>query len=213
MGSVEDVVREQALRLMAVAQTGLAYGHDEFDRERYREVMKFGRALMDLVTTGPLPDELIRDTLPDQGYATPKVDVRGAVFDRCERLLLVRERSDGRWTLPGGWCDVGESPGEAVCREVAEESGLSVYARRLAAVLDRERRGHWPPMAVHVYKLFFLCEPTGEEPGEPQDLETLQVDWFPLDALPELSISRVTEAELHMLHAAHRDPSMPTVFD
>jgi ADP-ribose pyrophosphatase YjhB (NUDIX family) len=213
MEAFEEVIRRQAVRLMAVAQTGLAYGRDKFDHERYRQVMAAGKSLLELVTSGPLPASLNRHTAPDQGYATPKVDVRGAVFDQDERLLLVQERSDRRWTLPGGWCDVGESPAEAVCREVAEESGLKVRADRLAAVLDRERRGHWPPMPVHVYKLFFLCTPVAGAPGAVQELETLDVGWFGLDELPVLSVSRVTEEELRLLLAAHRDPARPTVFD
>ncbi|MBA8825011.1 ADP-ribose pyrophosphatase YjhB (NUDIX family) [Saccharopolyspora lacisalsi] len=212
MDDPEEVIRRQSALLAALAQTGLAYGRDEFDHERYRQVREAAANLMDLVTTDSVP-ALNRTTIPDRGYATPKVDVRGALFDEDDRVLLIQERSDLRWTLPGGWCDVGESAGEAVCREVREESGLAVRAERLAAVLDRERRGHRPPMAVHVYKLFFLCERCPEPERAPHALETADVGWFPLDALPELSISRVTADELHLLHDLHREPSGPAVFD
>ncbi|WP_433872170.1 NUDIX hydrolase N-terminal domain-containing protein [Saccharopolyspora sp. CA-218241] len=209
----EQVIRRQAASLRAVAQTGLAYSGDEFDHERYRAIRTAADALMELVTAEPLPAELDRTTVADAGYATPKVDVRAAVFDEGERVLLVQERSDQRWSLPGGWCDVGESPGQAACREVLEEAGVVVRATRLAAVLDRESRGHWPPMAAHVYKLFFLCERTGAPDRNAEPLETLDVGWFALEALPELSTSRITEEELHLLRDAHRDPSRPAVFD
>ena len=93
------------------------------------------------------------------GHATPKVDVRGAVF-RDERLLLVRETTDGRWSLPGGWADVGESPAEAVVREIREESGFETQVCKLVALYDRNKHGH-PPMLFHAYKAFFLCDLVG----------------------------------------------------
>lgn len=208
----EEVIRRESASLLALAQTGLAYGHDEFDHERYRQVREAATTLMELVTSEPLP-ALERATEPDRGYATPKVDARAALFDDEDRILLMQERADQRWTLPGGWCDVGEAPSEAACREAIEETGVPVQATRLAAVLDRERRGHWPPMASHVYKLFFLCARTTQAPQQAQARETLDVGWFSLEALPELSISRVTAEELRLLHTLHRDPSLPIVFD
>lgn len=212
------MLRRRAIELAAIAQSGLTYVRDEFDRQRYLAVGAAARDLLQLVTAGPLPP-LQQMVDPAGGHATPKVDGRGAVFDPAGRVLLVQERSDGRWTLPGGWCDVLESPAESVCREVEEEAGLPVRAVRLAAVLDRERRGHVPPLPVHVYKLFFLCEPLrppdldGRPAATGDDAEVLDVGWFDLADLPPLSVTRVTEEELRLVEAAYRDPLLPAVFD
>jgi ADP-ribose pyrophosphatase YjhB (NUDIX family) len=152
----------------------------------------------------------IRGLFSDQaGYATPKVDVRGAVF-RDDAILLVRERSDGGWTLPGGWADVGDSPAAAVEREIAEESGYQARAVRLLAFYDRNKHGH-PPYAFHAYKVFFLCELTGGEaqPGG----ETSEVGFFREDALPELSLTRVVPAQIARLFAHYRHPDWPADFD
>jgi ADP-ribose pyrophosphatase YjhB (NUDIX family) len=206
----EEVIRRRAVELLAIAQTGLTYARDVFDRQRYGQVQHAATALLELVSDGD-PQALRRIVAADAGHATPKVDVRGALFDAHDRVLLVQDRSDARWTLPGGWCDVLETPSEAVRREVREESGISVRVLGLAAVLDRERQGHQPPLPVHVYKLFFLCE--AQAHGEPDPTETLDVGWFSLDALPELSHTRVTEAELRIAYSRYRDPTLPAEFD
>ncbi|HYK25097.1 MAG TPA: NUDIX domain-containing protein, partial [Steroidobacteraceae bacterium] len=165
------------------------------------------------------------------GYATPKVDVRAAVF-RDDRILLVRERSDGHWTLPGGWADVGDSPSAAVEREALEESGYQVRAVKLAAVYDRNRHGHTAHV-FHIWKLFFLCEIVGHSPGEPSRVraepapegphtgehtpaswsETDAADFFREDALPPLSLGRVTAQQIAHMFEHHRDPRRATGFD
>jgi ADP-ribose pyrophosphatase YjhB (NUDIX family) len=146
------------------------------------------------------------------GYATPKVDVRGAVF-RDERILLVREMADeNRWTLPGGWADVNESPTECVVKEVREEAGLQVRASKLAAVWDRARHPHEPAYPFHIWKLFFLCEVTG---GDLQTgPETSEVAFFAEHELPaELSTSRVLLSQLKRMFEHMRQPKLPTEFD
>lgn len=143
------------------------------------------------------------------GYATPKVDVRGAIF-RDDTILLVKERADGLWTLPGGWADVGESPSEVVVKEVYEESGYQTRATKLLAVYDRDKQGH-PPFPFYVYKLFFQCELIGGSPSS--SIETEAVDFFPEDALPELSIGRVTPTQIARLFQHYRQPDLPTDFD
>ena len=145
----------------------------------------------------------------ERGYATPKIDVRGAVL-RDDQVLLVRERDDGGWTLPGGWADVGDTPSAMVVREVKEESGYDVVPRKLAALFDRSKHPH-PPIASHAYKLFFLCDLMGGEAAP--SFETPEVAFFPRNRLPGLSASRVTEYQIeHMFeHAAH--PEWPTTFD
>jgi ADP-ribose pyrophosphatase YjhB (NUDIX family) len=198
-----------ARELQAIAQNGLTFSTDRFDIERYHAVRAIAAAMM---AAGSGSDQaLITDLFAKQsGYATPKVDVRGAVF-RDDRILLVRERSDGRWALPGGWADINQSASEAMIREIGEEAGFAVAVRKLAAVYDRGRHDHDPPFPFHVYKMFFLCDITGgaARPSE----ETSAVDFFPLDALPELSLGRVLPKQIQRMFEHRARPDLPTDFD
>jgi len=124
---------------------------------------------------------------------------------------MVKEMSDGLWTLPGGWADVNEAPSVGVVREVREESGFEVRAVKLAAVYDRACHPHHPPFAFHVYKMFFLCEITGGAPRP--STETTEVGFFTPDALPELSSSRVLPFQIHRMFEHHQAPDLPTDFD
>jgi ADP-ribose pyrophosphatase YjhB (NUDIX family) len=145
----------------------------------------------------------------EEGYATPKVDVRGAVF-RDDKVLLVRERVDGKWTLPGGWADVNDSPAHAIEKEIEQESGFTARAVKLAALYDRNKHNH-PAYLFHVWKAFFICEITGGDARE--SYETTGVDFFALDALPDLSTGRSTAAQIKRMFDHHRDRKMPTEFD
>ena len=203
------VVRSSAIELLALAQSGLHYANDQFDRQRYAQARSVGLRLMELVSVADL-GKLERSVALEQGHATPKVDVRGAIF-HDGKVLLVQERSDQLWTLPGGWCDVLESPREAVAREIKEESGLTVEVVELAAVLDRERQAQLPAFPFHVYKMFFLCRIL--EVGTPDELETLDVGWFAPDDLPPLSTGRVTKTQLQMMVDRHLHPGRPAAFD
>ena len=198
-----------ARRLQAIAQSGLTYCQDKFDVQRYHEISAVAAEIM--ASGAVLPSEQPAAALfaGQAGYATPKVDVRAAVFhDR--RILLVREIEDGGWTLPGGWADVGEPPSIAAARETREESGYSVCITKLAALYDRDFHGH-PPHAFHAYKLFFLGELKG---GSAQDsLETAGAQFFSEDGLPPLSLSRVTFAQIAHMFEHFRDPALPTSFD
>ncbi len=147
-----------------------------------------------------------------QSYPTPKVDVRGVVF-REGRILLVRELTDGRWALPGGWADVGESLAEAVVREVREESGYTTRAVKLLAVANLGRYQDGRPLRPNIYKLFVRCELVSEEPGELIGAETGEAGFFAEDELPELSAPRVTPAQLARLFEHGRDPDLPADFD
>jgi ADP-ribose pyrophosphatase YjhB (NUDIX family) len=197
-----------ALReLLALSQTGLAFAQDPFDRERYARV----RALVEeMLRSRAYPDfdpaALIGQ---DKGYVTPKVDVRGAAF-RDGRILMVRERSDGLWTLPGGWCDVNDSPSESVVKEIREESGFDARAVKLAALLDRRRHPH-PSQFHHVYKLYFLCELTGGQAAS--SIETDGVDFFAEDQLPPLSLNRITPGQIELMFRHERQRQLPTTFD
>ena len=198
-----------AQRVAAIAQNGLTFAANHYERERYEELRTLAAEM--LAAIGEAPVERVRDLLAGQsGYATPKVDVRGAIFE-ADRVLLVREVLDGGWTLPGGWADPSDTPREAVEREIREESGYLARAVKLAAVYERARQGHVPPHPFAVFKLFFVCERTG---GEAQTSpETDAVDFFPVDALPPLSLARTTPAEILRLHEHARQPGLPTDFD
>ena len=145
----------------------------------------------------------------ETGPATPKVDVRAAVF-REGRILLVKEPGEEGWSLPGGWADVGESPSEAAARETLEESGYRVRPVRLLAAYDRDRHGH-PPIPYHVYKLVYLCEILDEVPSAEVDSE--EVRFFGENELPELSVTRITSAQVSSFFEQYRNPNLPTDFD
>ena len=199
---------EWARKVQAIAQNGLAFTRDPFDRERYLQLTELVALL--LARELEMPIDAARALWSDEhGYATPKVDVRGGVFLDA-RVLLVRERSDGRWTLPGGWVDVNDAPSEAVAREIFEESGYRARPVKLAALLDKNRHPH-PPGVHHIYKLFFLCELTGGAAAA--SAETDAAEFFPLQALPPLSTGRVLATQIERLYQHHLDPSLPTDFD
>ena len=199
-----------AREMQAMAQTGLAFTKDAYDRARYERLRQLAAEMIGQ-STG-IDNKVIEDLFAGQtGYATPKIDVRGAVF-RESKILLVQERSDpGRWSLPGGWADVNRSPRECVISEVREEAGLEVSTVKLAAVYDRARHPHTPPYPFHVYKMFFVCEIIGgvASPG----LETEAVAFFEANQLPELSVSRVLRDQIHRMFAHADSPALPTEFD
>jgi ADP-ribose pyrophosphatase YjhB (NUDIX family) len=200
---------EWVRELQSVAQNGLAYCQNAFDIERFKQVRRVAAEIT--AAYADIDHERVTGLFEGEaGYATPKVDVRGAIF-QGDQILMVQEIQDGfRWTLPGGWADAGDTPTEAVLREIREESGYEARVTKLAAVYDRTRRGH--PMAYFsAYKLFFVCEITGGEAAG--SIETGEVRFFSEDDLPELSLGRVTPQEIHMLFEHSRNPSLPTEYD
>jgi ADP-ribose pyrophosphatase YjhB (NUDIX family) len=194
--------------LRAIAQTGLTFSKDPFDRQRYERLREIAAALIADAANVPEPVvlELFRH---DAGYATPKVDVRGAAF-RDGRILLVREIGDGRWTLPGGWADVNQTPAECVVREVAEESGFTARAVKLAAVYDYQKRNA-PHHVDSIYKLFFLCELTGGS-ARASD-ETSEVGFFARDDLPPLSLGRSNPQQIDLMFRHAENPGLAADFD
>jgi ADP-ribose pyrophosphatase YjhB (NUDIX family) len=198
-----------ARELQALAQSGLTFGTNGFDIERYQRLRAIAVEILAWGSGTPL-ERIGALFEQDLGYPTPKVDVRGAVF-RDGHILMVREISDGRWTLPGGWADVNQSARECVEREVLEESGFSARATKLAGVYDYRRQGHTVVHPYSIYKLFFLCELTG---GSAQgSIETSEVGFFAPDALPELSRGRANAAQIARMFAHRADPGLPTEFD
>jgi ADP-ribose pyrophosphatase YjhB (NUDIX family) len=195
-------------RLQAIAQDGLTYATDEYDVGRYEQLREIAAEILASHSTGGL--EEARGLLElETGPATPKVDVRAAVFDD-DKMLLVKEPDDGGWSLPGGWADVGESASETAVREVREESGYRVRATRLISAYDRDRQGH-PPIPYHVYKLVFLCEILDETQSRAVDAE--EVGFFGEHELPGLSLSRITPTQIKRFFEHHRRPDLPADFD
>jgi ADP-ribose pyrophosphatase YjhB (NUDIX family) len=207
---MEDEWLTLVKRLQSIASTGAHYTRDAFDRERYLEIAAIANAM--LARLGNVPVSRIESLMSDfsQGYATPKVDVRGALL-RDDRILLVREASDGRWSLPGGFADVGRSPRENIEKEIWEEATLRVRATALYSVLHKARHAYEPD-ARDFYKLFFLCEAV--DAGEPvPGAETSQVRFFGRDELPELSRGRTLETDVEAAFAFHADPRAPVRCD
>jgi ADP-ribose pyrophosphatase YjhB (NUDIX family) len=197
-----------AQTLQALSQNGLAYSDNPFDRERFHQIR--GIAARMTADLGKMEPGLVEKLFAHEaGYATPKLDIRGVVF-KDEKVLLVKELADGRWTLPGGWVDINESPSESVEREVLEESGYQVKAVKLLALYDYHKHEH-PPYFFHLYKLFFLCNLMGGEPRT--SLETGGCGFYKEDDLPPLSTGRVTKRQLHQFFMQLTNPDLPTEFD
>jgi ADP-ribose pyrophosphatase YjhB (NUDIX family) len=197
-----------AERVQAIAQTGLAYARDPYDRERYQELR--GIAVeMAASGLGVPGDEVKVAFASGLGYPTPKIDVRAVVF-RGDELLLVRERRSGRWTFPGGWADVGDTPGAAAERETLEESGYRVRATKLLALLDKARHEH-PPSVDYTYKVLIGCRLEGGEPATSHEVDA--VSFFARRSLPELDLDRTTPGQVTLAWAHHEDPQRATDFD
>jgi ADP-ribose pyrophosphatase YjhB (NUDIX family) len=207
-GKPETNVLEWARKVQAIAQNGLLFTQEPFERERYTQLKDLSDSILAAELDIPLGKARALWEKED-GYVTPKVDVRGGVFDG-DKVLLVRERSDGRWTLPGGWVDVNDAPSEAVVREIYEESGYRAKATKLAMLVDKNRHPH-PPSVHHIYKLFFLCDLIGGAPKTSN--ETDGVDFFPVHSLPDLSVGRALSSQIERLYAHQLNRSLPTDFD
>ncbi len=197
-----------AKKIQAIAQAGLTYSDNKYDVERYTDLSAIASQIMaDFTGTdlNLLPGLFMNET----GYQTPKVDVRGVVF-RGNKILMIRETIDNCWALPGGWADIGISAKETVVKEVAEEAGLQVDATKLLAVFDKKFHPH-PPSPYHVYKMFFLCKETGGELAI--GMETSDVGFFSLEALPELSVERNTRSQIEFMFDFLNNPDKATLFD
>lgn len=192
-----------ACELQSIAQAGLTYGHDDFDRERYQRIRELAAAM--IAEDMGLPDEQIRRVFcADSGYQTPKIDTRAAII-RDERILLVRER-DGRWAMPGGWCEYDLSPAQNTVKEAKEEAGLDIEVRRLVAAVNRR-----PPYPFVVVKMLFLCDVAGGA-FEP-NIETTASGWFSEHDLPTLAEGKTNADQIRLCFAANRDPQWQVVFE
>jgi ADP-ribose pyrophosphatase YjhB (NUDIX family) len=200
-----------AREIQALAQTGLAFSKDPYDLDRYAALRRLSARIM-AEHTNARPEHIEALFDGETGYATPKVGVRGAVFDTAGRILMVREVVDEhRWTLPGGWADVNQTPAQSVVREVFEESGFRVRAVKLAAVWDRARQAQ-PSMALSVVRMFFVCALEGGEPAT--STETSEVGWFAENDIPaDLSLRRTLPHHISRMFAHWRNPALATEFD
>ncbi|MGI0484720.1 NUDIX hydrolase [Pantanalinema rosaneae CENA516] len=199
-----------AQKLQAIARNGLTYSQNPFDIDRFQQVQQVAAEIMATYTT--LEPSYVQNFFQQEtGYATPKIDVRGAVF-QDDKILLVKERFDGLWTLPGGYVDIGEPPSLAVEREVYEESGYQTRAVKLLALYDRNHPRHnHPPFEYHIYKLFFLCELISGSPAS--SVETEAATFFTAHEIPDLSLTRVVPSQIARLFDYYHHPEWQTDFD
>lgn len=197
-----------AREIQAISQIGLTFAHNEYDVERNTRLAELAAEIIDNYSNYD-KENLLNDFKEQPGYATPKIDVRGAIV-RDGKILLVKEVMDGKWCMPGGWVDVGEAPAAAVAREVVEESGFIVKPVKAVAVYDANRSGR-PLSLYHAFKIIFQCDIVSGE-ARPS-FETEAVDFFDFDDLPELSQNRTNTAHLAEVRKHLKEPTRPTAFD
>ncbi len=206
-----DNLLNDVKRLKNIADLGLLYAKDPFDRERYEELHHISLSMMARLTDTPL-SKLTDFYLENSDYPTPKVDIRAFVMDENDNFLMVRESEDGGWSLPGGWADIGFSPREVAVKEVFEETGLRVEAQHLMAVFDKKCHPH-PPQATYVYKIVLSCKMTDYPQTEQKGFDILDVGWFSIYNLPPLSTHRIVESQLLLLHNQYKAPTPAPYFD
>jgi len=199
---------EWAREIQGLCQTGLAFASTDYETQRYTRLNEIAAEIV-ASQTGRTPEPLVEIFSAQPGYATAKIDVRGAVV-RDGKILLVQERRDQKWCMPGGWADVGDIPSEMVAREVREESGFEVMPVKVLAVFDANRGGR-PLEFFHAYKIVFLCEITGGEASASD--ETMDVGFFSFDELPPLSWQRTNKKHLAEVRAHLEDECRPAAFD
>lgn len=203
-----DQFTKWATNLQSIAQAGLHYGKDVFDRERYEQVRKIAGEIMQ-AKTGLSKEQIKTLFLGDEGYQTPKIETRAAIF-KDAKILLVRERMAQEWSLPGGWNDYDQTTAQNCVKEAREESGRIVKPVKLIAVQDRNHHNK-PILATNVTKIFYLCKEISRE-FVPND-ETDACDYFALDNLPKLSLDRNTKEQIEMCFKASKDPNWQTLFE
>ncbi len=199
---------EKAKRILALAKTGMNYTPNSYDLERFEELYEIAQTMLERMSNLDVPT-IDQVHVHEKIYPNPKVDIRAVVFEN-DRILLVQEKTDQRWSLPGGWADVGYSAAEVAVKELEEEAGIQAEAQRILAVLDNRFHRH-PPALHHAYKIFISCRPTG---GTLQaGVDMLDAQFFSLDQLPDLSTGRVTAEEIREIWELDKDPASPVWYD
>ncbi|WP_240414762.1 NUDIX hydrolase [Paenibacillus periandrae] len=197
-----------AKRIQFLSQAGLTFSKDPFDIERFNELRTISAEIVQTYTE--LEMDKINDLFTNEtGFQTPKADVRGVVF-KDDQILMVRESNNNRWSLPGGFCDIGLSPSENVIKEIKEESGYEVKVTKLLAIFDSTKHPH-PPQPYHYYKIFIRCEIIGGAPIT--GIETTDIQFFSENQLPNLSTDRNTESQIKLIFEFLRNPDQPTIID
>ncbi|KAA3640326.1 MAG: NUDIX domain-containing protein [Bacteroidetes bacterium] len=196
-------------RIKSLAETGLIYHETEYDKERYEELLDISLELLSKVTDQPIAT-LNNFFMPASDYPTPKVDIRGFILNKAKEVLLVKEKLDGKWALPGGWGDIGFTPSEVITKEIKEETGLDAKVIKLLAVYDKKCHPH-PPQPFYVYKLVFLCETNEGSIQTSFDIE--DAGYFRIDNLPEISEDRILASQILQLHDMVMGNSSDVYFD
>ena len=199
---------EWAREIQQLCQTGLAFSESEYDTQRYTRLSEIA-AEITASHSDISKNELTENFLAHPGYATPKVDIRAAIIENG-KILLVQEKMDNKWAMPGGWADVGESPVTAIIRETKEESGVDIMPNKIIGVYDANRNGR-PLEFFHAYKIVFLCERIGGNLETSN--ETIAVNYFDFDSLPELSTARTNKKHLKDILTNINNPTLPTIFE
>lgn len=193
--------------LRAIAQNGIEYTKDPYDKERFNQLMDISAEIISSYTN--LNFNVVKNiVINEKGYATPKVGVRGAVF-KDQKILLVRQSDDKNWSLPGGWADINELPSYSVIKEIEEESGYLTKVTKLVALQDRNQ--HLEESLYHEYICFFLCDLISGR--KKLSVETIDVDFFSLDNLPPLSKKRINAKQINLMFEHYKNPKLPTYFD
>lgn len=205
---------EIAQQLRAMAQTGLCYDNDNYQRERYENILRLSTEMMSIA--GGLECSDIENSFNLlKEYATPKLDVRGVVFNKNRQILLTHEKCDGKWSLPGGWSDPGYTPAECTVKEVWEEAGIKVTAKRLLLLLDY-RNWNYPPSNLPIYKIFLLCEANPDDLQDYKSHEAFDIlgsQFFAQDSIPELSTGRTSKEQIDLLFEFYDNPQKDAVID
>jgi len=197
----ENEILKIARRIQAISQSGLHFAINDFDRERYEELRSLSVRLVSTICDTE-PERLQNLFTNETGFQTPKVDIRSVVLKEG-KILMVREKLDGRYSMPGGFADINYSPSEVAVKEVREETGLNVRFNRVLAIADTDRHG-FPPLPYHFYKIVILCDLVD---GVLRDsIETSEAGFFDFDNLPELSVERNTPSFLEMIRKQLESP-------
>jgi ADP-ribose pyrophosphatase YjhB (NUDIX family) len=209
--AVMDILND-IKKLKTIADIGLLYAKDGYDVQRYEEIKAISKRLMSVIIEQPV--EVIKNFYSDiKDYPTPKVDIRALVLNKKNQILLVQESADDRWALPGGWADIGNTPSEVAVKEVFEEAGLVVEARRLLAVFDKRNHPH-PPQPYYVYKMVIGCKNKASTEGVlRKGFDILDAAYFDITHLPPLSENRILASQIHIVYGLYLNKNSKTYFD
>ena len=200
---------DEIKKLKAISDIGMLYSKNDYDKELYTELQDISFKLLSMVSGNSI--EILKAQFPAAtDYPTAKIDIRGLVLSPQNKILLVKESADGKWSLPGGWADIGYSPKETVIKEFKEETGLDITVKILLAVFDKRFHAH-PPQPFYVYKMVFYCEPTSFE--FTKGFDVLDVQYFDIENLPELSEDRILKSQIELLYHKVLSSDFQTYFD